>query len=279
MPRRLRLAGDTLEAILDEARREHGPDVRIVSAERIITGGIKGLFGRQHYEAVIEVASPPALRVTDHPVRFPAARRAGIAALLDDADDADRIEPSRTEDLEMSTGGDDFAAMLDELIAETALPERTGGPREKGPSTAPGDLVALVGLGDDAVAVAHAMRGRLGLLTASAGQARDAEAPRVVDHRGATEARARGVHAGTATAVAVGLTTDLADGLRILSVLAPEQVWVVVDASRKHADTAAWVDGLRGAVHVHAMVVVGRSLTRTPETVELLGLPAGWDAD
>ncbi|MDF2848828.1 MAG: hypothetical protein K0R97_2810, partial [Oerskovia sp.] len=35
MPRRLRLAGDTLEAILDEARREHGPDVRIVSAERI----------------------------------------------------------------------------------------------------------------------------------------------------------------------------------------------------------------------------------------------------
>ncbi|QDW62471.1 hypothetical protein [Oerskovia sp. KBS0722] len=279
MPRRLRLAGDTLEAILDEARREHGPDVRIVSAERIITGGIKGLFGRQHYEAVIEVASPPSLRVTDHPVRFPAARRAGIAALLDDADDADRLEPSRTEELEMSTGGDDFAAMLDELIAETALPERTEGPREKGPSTAPGDLVALVGLGGDAVAVAHAMRGRLGLLTASAGQARDADAPRVVDHRSATEARARGVHAGTSTAVAVGLTTDLADGLRILDALAPEQVWVVVDASRKHADTAAWVDGLRGAVHVHAMVVVGRSLTRTPETVQLLGLPEGWGAD
>ncbi|MFF3064710.1 hypothetical protein ACFVQ3_09135 [Oerskovia sp. NPDC057915] len=278
MPRRLLLAGDTLEAILDQARREHGPDVRIVSAERIITGGIKGLFGRQHYEAVVEVASSPTLRVTDHPVRFPAARRAGIAALLDDADGADRLEPSRTEDVEMSTGGDGFAAMLDELIAETALPEPARGPRGDGPSTAPGDLVALVGLGDDAVAVAHAMHARLGLLTGAAGQARDVDAPRVVDRRSATEARARGVHAGTSTAVAVGLTADLADGLRTLDDLAPEQVWVVVDAARKHADTAAWVDGLRGVVHVHAMVVVGRALTRTPETVQLLGLPEGWEA-
>ncbi|GAA1412266.1 MULTISPECIES: hypothetical protein [Oerskovia] len=281
MPRRLRLAGDTLEAILDEARREHGPDVRIVSAERVITGGIKGLFGRQHYEAVVEVASPAPSRPTEHPVRFPAARRAGIAALLDDADEADRLQPARSarsEDLEMSTGGDDFAAMLDELIAETALPEPARAPSQVGPSTAPGDLVALVGLGGDALPVARAMRARLGLLTGSAGHAHDGESHRVVDRRGATEARARGVHAGTATAVAVGVAADLVDGLRVLDELAPEQVWVVVDASRKHADTAAWVDGLRAVVHVHAMVVVGRSLTRTPETVQLLGLPEGWDA-
>lgn len=278
MPRRLRLAGDTLEAILDQARREHGPDVRIVSAERIITGGIKGLFGRQHYEAVVEVASPVPPRASEHAVRFPAARRAGIAALLDDADDGDRLEPSRPQDLEVSTGGDGFAAMLDELIAETALPEPTRGPREAGPSRVPGDLVALVGLGGDAVDVARAMRGRLGLLTGTAGLALDGESPRVVDRRGATEARARGVHAGTATAVAVGVATDLVDGLRVLDEIAPEQVWVVVDASRKHADTAAWVDALRGVVHVHAMVVVGRSATRTPETVQLLGLPEGWDA-
>ena len=284
MPRRLRLAGDTLEAILEDARRAHGPDVRIVSAERIITGGIKGLFGRQHYEAVVEVGEGPPARGAELPARFPAARRAGIAALLDDADHADRLEPSRPADLEVSTGGDGFAAMLDELIAETALPEPDRGPAglsgssDRGPSTAPGDLVVLVGVGDDASPVARAMGARCGLLTAGAGHAGADGAPRVADRRSATEARARGVHAGTATAVALGATTDLAEALRVLDELAPEQVWVVVDASRKHADTAAWVEALRAVTHVHAMVVVGRSRTRTPETVQLLGLPEGWDA-
>jgi hypothetical protein len=277
MPRRLLLAGDSLEAILDDARRAHGPDVRIVSAERIITGGIRGLFGRQHYEAVVEVGSSASTRPPDHPVRFPAARRAGIAALLDDADEADRLAPTSATDLAMSTGGDGFSAMLDELIAETALPEVDRSRANLGPSTRPGDLVVLVGAGDDAVRVARDMGARNGLLTGCAGSAQDADCPRVDDRRDATEARARGVQAGTATAVAVGVTVDLADMLRVLDHLAPEQVWVVVDASRKHVDTAAWVDTLRAVVRVHAMAVVGRSLTRTPETVELLGLAEGWE--
>lgn len=279
MPRRLLLAGDTLEAILDDARRAHGPDVRIVSAERIITGGIKGLFGRQHYEAVVEVGDPASVRAPDHPVRFPAARRAGIAALLDDADGADRLVPSRADDLEVSTRGDGFSALLDELIADTALPEPDRGSAVPGPSRAPGDLVALVGLGDDPVRVVRAVHDRLGLLTGSAGRARVVDGLRVTDRRSATEARARGVHAGTATAVAVGCGPDVTDAVRILVDLAPEQVWVVVDASRKHEDTAAWVGELRAAVPLHAMAVVGRSSTRTPETVNLLGLPEGWEAD
>ncbi|MHA7132040.1 hypothetical protein [Oerskovia turbata] len=280
MPRRLRLAGDSLEAILEDARRAHGPEARIVSAERIITGGIRGLFGRQHYEAVVEVGSPTSsVRGPDHPARFPEERRVGIAALLDDADDADRLVPARPGDLDVSTRGDGFAAMLDELIADTALPEVGRGPAGPGPSRAPGDLVALVGLGGDAVEAARAMRARTGLLAGCAGLARDDDAPRVEDRRAATEARARGVRAGTATAVAVGTAPDLVDALRVLDELSPEQVWVVVDASRKHADTAAWVDTLRAAVHVHAMVVVGASLTRTPETVRLLGLTEGWETD
>uniref|UniRef100_UPI000A60F9E0 hypothetical protein n=1 Tax=Cellulosimicrobium cellulans TaxID=1710 RepID=UPI000A60F9E0 len=122
MPRRLRLEGDSLQAILAEARRAHGPDVRIVSAERVITGGIKGLFGRQHYEAVVELTGSAPSPATAAAVRFPASRRAGIAALLDDADDGDRLQPSRADDLEVSTGGDEFAALLEELVAETALP-------------------------------------------------------------------------------------------------------------------------------------------------------------
>ncbi len=298
MPRRLRLEGETLQAILDEARRSHGPDVRIVSAERVITGGLKGLFGRQHYEAVVEVTGGSPAPVPAAGVRFPAARRAGIAALLDDADDADSLRPSRADDLEVSTGGEEFAALLDELVAETTLllPSEPDAPA--GPSTAPGDLVALVGLGHDAVPVAHAMAARLGHLVAYAALAgtglagadpkgtdptgtasADAGAPpRVEDRRGATAARARGVRAGVATAVAVGVGVDPAAVGPLLDDVAPEEVWVVVDVSRKAADTAAWVGAVRRLAPVRAMVVVGHGLTLTPESVEGLGLPVGWDA-
>lgn len=275
MPRRSRLEGESLEAILAEARRTHGPDVRIVSAERVITGGIRGLFGRQHYEAVVEVTGSAPSPATAAAVRFPASRRAGIAALLDDADEGDLLRPSRADDLEVSTGGDEFAALLDELVAETALPVPpvTAGPGA--PSTAPGDLVALVGLGHDALPVARAMAAEHGLLVACAGRADAGDAPRAEDRRGATEARARGVRAGTATAVAVGVGVDPADVRAVLEELGPEQVWVVVDASRKPADTAAWVGAVRRLADVHAMAVVGEDLTLTPETVEALGLPVG----
>src|SRR6478736_1255243 len=70
MARRLRLEGESLDAVLAQARRLHGPDARIVSAERVITGGFKGLFGRQHYEAVVEVGDAPP-RTAVGPVRFP----------------------------------------------------------------------------------------------------------------------------------------------------------------------------------------------------------------
>jgi hypothetical protein len=278
MPRRLRLEGETLQAILDDARRTHGQDVRIVSAERVITGGIKGLFGRQHYEAVVEVTGATSSGATAAAVRFPASRRAGIAALLDDADEADRLHPSRAQDLEVSTGGEEFAALLDELVAETTLLAPTVAPAPRGPSTAPGDLVALVGLGHDAVPVARAMAARLGLLAACAGLADAGDVPRADGRRGATEARARGVRAGTATALAVGVGIDPAGARVVLDELGAEEVWVVVDASRKHADTAAWVGAVRRLADVRAMVVVGQGLTLTPETVEVLGLPVGWDA-
>ncbi|OLT54253.1 hypothetical protein BJF88_09950 [Cellulosimicrobium sp. CUA-896] len=279
----MRLEGETLQAILDEARRAHGPDVRIVSAERVITGGFKGLFGRQHYEAVVEVTGGSTAPLPAAGVRFPAARRAGIAALLDDADDGDRLRPSRADDLEVSTGGEEFAALLDELVAETTILAPPAAAAPAGPSTAPGDLVALVGLGQDAVPVARAMGARLGHLVAYAGLAdtgtADADgAPRVEDRRAATEARARGVRAGAATAVALGIGVDAAGARALLEELGPEEVWVVVDASRKPADTAAWVGAVRRLAEVRAMVVVGHELTLTPESVEVLGLPVGWDA-
>lgn len=293
MPRRLPLEGESLEAILADARRAHGPGVRIVSAERVITGGIRGLFGRQHFEAVVEVDDAPpgrpggaGRRAARGAGTFPAARRPGIAALLDEADGADRLRPSAADDLTVSTGGEEFAALLDELVAGTSpAAARPGG----AVPAAPGDLVLLVGAGDAAQHVAPALADGLGVLVAPAAVgARAATAPgasRVPGADGdrtATEARARGVRAGAATVVAAtagpGRAPAGAELRRVADDLGPEQVWAVVDASRKPDDTHAWLDAVRRHVPVDAVVVVGRGLTATPGTVEGLGLPVAWDA-
>ncbi|MFC7879662.1 hypothetical protein [Isoptericola sp. NPDC057391] len=286
------LEGESLEAILADARRAHGPGARIVSAERVITGGFRGLFGRQHFEAVVEVdddAALPRAGGTGHvagPVTFPAARRPGIAALLEEADGADRLRPSRAEDLTVSTGGEDFAALLDELVAGTG----PAAPRPGGAApAAPGDLVLLVGAGDAALRVAPALADGLGVLVAhaAAGARGDASpgtsrAPVLDGGRAATEARAQGVRAGAATVVVAGTGATRAPGgaelRRAAADLGPEHVWAVVDASRKPGDTLAWLDAVRRYVAVDAVVVVGRGLTATPETVDDLDLPVVWDA-
>ncbi|MGO2700966.1 MAG: hypothetical protein ACTIAJ_09690, partial [Cellulosimicrobium funkei] len=133
--------------------------------------------------------------------------------------------------------------------------------------------VALVGLAADVVPAARALAQREGLLTACAGSATDGDTVRVDDRRAATEARARGVRAARATVVAVGVRVDAAGVARVLDELGAEQVAVVVDASRKPADTERWVAEVQRLVLVRAMVVVGRELTTTPDSVLALGLP------
>ncbi|MCA5895115.1 hypothetical protein LEP48_17430 [Isoptericola sp. NEAU-Y5] len=274
MPRRSRVEGDSLRAALDVARRTYGPDVRIVSAERVITGGLAGLFGRQRYEIVVEALEPGQGPTPPRTGAFPGSRRPGIAALLDEADDGDQLDPATGRDVEVSTGGEDFAALLSGLVAETTGP----GPATEvdGPSTRPGDLVALVGLADDAVAVVRDLAERLGVLPACAGTAGAAGLLRVAGHRDTVEARAMGVRASTSVAVGVGVGRS-ADAVReVLERLGPDEVWVVVDASRKTEDTQAWVDAVRHVAAVRAMAVVGRELTATPDSVAALGLPEGW---
>src|SRR3954471_22202031 len=55
MPNRYRLKGDTLEEIRRKAEQQYGPAARIVSAERVISPGIAGLFAQDRYEAMVEV--------------------------------------------------------------------------------------------------------------------------------------------------------------------------------------------------------------------------------
>jgi hypothetical protein len=50
----------------------------------------------------------------------------------------------------------------------------------------------------------------------------------------------------------------------------------VVDATRKHDDTALWVGAVDAVLAVDAVVATGASLTASPESVHALGLPVLW---
>jgi len=52
---RLLLEGPDVEALLTRVRDEHGPDVRIVNAEKVRSGGFAGFFARERYAMTIEV--------------------------------------------------------------------------------------------------------------------------------------------------------------------------------------------------------------------------------
>ena len=91
-PRRFRLEGSSLAELRERVRVEHGRDARIVRAEQITVGGIRGYFARRHVEVTVEV--PVEVFVEAEPVRRRRGRdelatRLGIAALLDDADAAE----------------------------------------------------------------------------------------------------------------------------------------------------------------------------------------------
>ncbi|WP_139201843.1 hypothetical protein [Curtobacterium sp. MCBA15_016] len=115
-PTRLQRNGATLDELRDAVRSEFGPGARIVAAERVTTPGIGGLFRKAHVEATVEVPGPddvPTARVAiaDSPVQ-----RAGIAALLADAEAAEaRIAG---HDGTASTRADAFASVLDGFVAD-----------------------------------------------------------------------------------------------------------------------------------------------------------------
>jgi hypothetical protein len=51
----LLLEGDDLEALLERARSEGGPDSRIVRAEKVRHGGVLGFFAKERFEVALEV--------------------------------------------------------------------------------------------------------------------------------------------------------------------------------------------------------------------------------
>lgn len=337
MPNHFRLKGSSLEEIRRKAEKQHGPAARIVSAERVISPGIAGLFAGDRYEAMVEVVTghevvtgevvPDAdiLAEGDAAASRAAAapahqlHGAAIAALLEEADAAE-VNMHRPANASLSTESPDFAELLEQLGAglrapaadfpaagsPAGSPNRTqqaaaapsagpAGPPAAEPAPAPepaprremvptplngvGDLVVLVGLGDDALDTALAMSTAAGGADVRTAGKLSAYGHLHVDGRqGATAARARAVLTEQTVVVAFGLgkARDAIARLQSVAALSADQLWVVVDAGRKAEDTARWVGVLAAQLSISAVAVVGAAETATPETINGLGLPLGW---
>ncbi|WP_242091336.1 hypothetical protein [Curtobacterium sp. DN_7.5] len=295
-PTRLQRDGATLDAVRDAVREEFGPAARIVAAERVTTPGIAGLFRKAHVEATVEVPSPDELPTAVVAIADGPVQRAGIAALLADAEAAEsRIAAA---DGTGATRADAFASVLDGFVADgiapaiavappsapavRSLPDQGGSRLQAVTDTLPGgasplldtppvrvrpvppqvrsadgDLVLLVGRAGDVDAVAGLFATRHALRPTSA-----------ADRRAAILARADGVRDG-ATVLAVAAWDDGAT----IEALGADQVWLVVDVGRKTEDAEAMLGAVGGRVTVAGVVAIGAAETATPESVHLLGVP------
>jgi hypothetical protein len=203
----------------------------------------------------------------------------------------------------VSTDSGLFAALMDDLTFAT---EPSSGPADPGavPRLAgrvveapertqapvvlrsPGDLVIVVGAPAVVWEVVQSMVAVLGggataaVAVSGPPSGVSPDAIRIEDRLDANAARASGVDGGHPVFLAL-YTEDAVADARLLLALSPDQVWLAVDAGRKEADTAAWVGALtrsmeRVGLTPAGLAVVGSSTTATPETVESLGLPVGW---
>lgn len=288
MPSRFQLEGSSLDELNTRILAEHGPLAKVVAVKAVSIGGISGFFAQRRYEVQVDV--PDGTARDAHSFDLPA--RAGIAKLLDDADTAEAI--SHFADLvpEVSTRSVDFDAIMADLTHTTAKAPAVLAAIERAqvlrqaPLAGPGDLVLLLGLDDDALAVGRQMAfdsdsgaGATGTGALSIAGTISADGYyRIVDRMSMMAARAAGVREGHSVFVALGiprsgLDDDSAAALRYLTA---DQVWAVVDVGRKSADTARWVEAVQTIVHVDAIAIVGAETTDSPETADELGLQVGW---
>jgi len=279
----------SLDGVEEMARQKYGAAARVVSAEEVRVGGMGGFFARRFMDVVVEIpdAAAPAQHWTAH--RQPHARQpAGGRTALDDLiDQADRRDAPLTAASvpPLSTESDAFTDVLADLRRYAAATDPIGpSPRKsKRPVVllrAPGDLIVIAGIGEDALIVATALAQAAPIAQVAVGGAvLEVGTARVGDRRTAFAARARGIENGRATIVAYGIDpgdSEFAADMASLSGIRPDQLWLAVDASRKPEDTHRWVTALAMSLPVQAIAVLRSAWTSTPESVRTLGLPEGW---
>jgi hypothetical protein len=65
MPTRVLLEGPEIEPLLAQVREEYGSGVKIISADKVRTGGLGGFFAKQRYELSVEVPDGLATQPVD----------------------------------------------------------------------------------------------------------------------------------------------------------------------------------------------------------------------
>lgn len=266
------------QALADRVQSEFGPLARVVSASEVRVGGVGGFFARRYVDVVVDVPTASA----GTPSR---AGAVGLAALLEEAERAERAElpPVGVPVVPVvSTQTDDFARLMSELQSYAEVPN-AGLVMGRGAPTLHstlGGIVLFVGLGDDALVVARSVaRSVRASDVRMGGRVLGDALPRVDDRRQAAAFRAHCIQTESIGLLAWGIglgATDVRAGLPILHAIDADQIWIVVDASRKSEDTAAWVGAVRASVPAQAIAVLHGVDTRTPDTVNELGLPVGW---
>ncbi len=268
----------TRQGLADRVQSEFGPLARVVSASEVRVGGVGGFFARRYVDVVVDVPATPAGK----PAR---AGAVGLAALLEEAERAERAElpPVGVPVVPVvSTQTDDFARLMSDLRSYSDIPT-PGLVMGRGVPTlhaTPGGIVLFIGLGDDALVVARSVaRGVRPSDVRMGGRVLGDALPRVDDRRQAAAFRAHCIQTESIGMLAWGIGLGAADvraGLPTLHAIDADQIWIVVDASRKPEDTAAWVGAVRASVPAQAIAVLHGVETRTPDTVNELGLPIGW---
>jgi hypothetical protein len=299
---RFRLDDPSIDALTARVRLEYGDNARILSASEVRIGGVGGFFARRFVDVEVELpqanagptlpaggtVSPAANAAASPAANAPANAppgAVGLEALLDAADLAERgaeAPPPAPSVPAVSTQTDDFERLMVELRSYAEVPIALPALVPPAPAMVDeaGGLVLFIGLGDDALVVARSLartvrRSELRV----GGQIIFDDLRRVDDRRSASAARAQGVENDSVALVAWGVgmgISGVAGSMERLRSVIADQIWVVVDASRKPADTAAWVGMLRRALPVQAIAVVHSVETATPDSVHGLGLPVGW---
>ncbi len=134
MPTRVLLEGPAIEPLLAQVRDEYGSSVRIISADKVRTGGFGGFFAKQHYELSVEVPDPDER--DNPPPRRPAAADDGpqtLEQLLARAESKDRIaQEGPAASVARMTGRDAGMGDADAAVGGRGLSGVAGGAPEPG---------------------------------------------------------------------------------------------------------------------------------------------------
>jgi hypothetical protein len=148
VPTRVLLEGPAIEPLLAQVRDEYGSSVRIISADKVRTGGFGGFFAKQRYELSVEV---PDADEREEPRGRPRAAEEPprtLEQLLAQAESGDRIAPEDgPADVDRRTGRD---AGMGDAASAVGLPGVGGGREVTDPGAAFAELMAGLDKADSA---------------------------------------------------------------------------------------------------------------------------------